>query len=321
MPLCTTRLVPTDSTSSGYDRRPVPCRARLCRTAPAIPPDKEATMSDATIDDIYKLWDELAAFPASQTDAALGHLLARACQIFECQNALFAVVVRLPVPAQGDLLNGWRPRMARTLYPHPSLAASIKTRVDKLMKSESDLASVIASAGNEPFLARLLFETLPSEWFEGEFYKRHYLDVGHADQLSARCAINDDVRTHLFLYRGPTNPRFTADIKAPFTLAIRGLKWFQYRYVLSHGIHVANAPLTPTERSVLLALLGSETEKQIAESMNKSQNTVHIHVKSIYHKFGVRNRPALTALWLGQGSSIGSSQPHVVNPPANHPTT
>ncbi|HJU39019.1 MAG TPA: LuxR C-terminal-related transcriptional regulator [Tahibacter sp.] len=273
-----------------------------------IVPSKDATTGDATLEDIYQLWDELADFPAGRPDAALDHLLSRLCRIFECQNALFAVVVRLPVPPDGDPLNGWRPRLSRTLNPHPRVAASVKDRVDRLMKSQADTASIIASAGNEPFLVRLLFETLPAEWFEGEFYRRHFYDIGHADQLSARCAINDDVRTHLFLYRGPDSPRFTPDIKAPFALAIRGLRWFQHRYVLSHGVHVANAPLTPTERSVFLALLGSETEKQIAASMGKSQNTVHIHVKSIYHKFGVRNRAALTALWLGQGASLAAKE-------------
>lgn len=113
-----------------------------------------------------------------------------------------------------------------------------------------------------------------------------------------RYAINDDVRIHVFLYRGTANPRFTPEDKAPFTLAIRGLKWFQYQLLLSHGIHAASSPLTPAERNVLLALLGSGTE---AESLGKSRNTVHVHSKSIYDKFGVRNRPALTALWLGQG--------------------
>lgn len=265
-------------------------------------------MSDALVDNIYRLWDELVDFPASQPDEALRHLLSRLCEIFECQNALFAVVVKLPVPPEGDLLNGWRPRLHRALAPRPALTASLDARVARLMKSESDTASIISSAGNEPFLIRLLFESLPGQWFKGEYYKRHYLDVGHADQLSARCAINDDIRTHLFLYRGSKEPRFTPDIKTPFSMAIRGLKWFLYRFVLSHGIHVASAQLTPAERSVLLALLGSETEKQIAESMGKSQNTVHIHVKSIYHKFGIRNRPALTALWLGQGGSLGKSR-------------
>lgn len=262
-------------------------------------------MNDATIEDIYRLWDEMADFPASRADDALRHLLLRLCRIFECHNALFAVVVRLAVPPQGDQLNGWRPRLHQVLNPRPPMIRSIDRRVAGLMKAEADLASVIATTGNEPFLTRLLFETLPASWFQGEFYQRHYLDVGHADQLSARCAINDDVRVHLFLYRGVSQPRFSADIKAPFALAIRGLRWFQYRFLLSHGIHVASSPLTPTERIVLLALLGKETQSQIADALHKSSNTVHIHIKSIYYKFGVRNRPALTALWLGQGNTTG----------------
>lgn len=271
-------------------------------------------MSDSTTDEIYALWDALADFPAHEADAALDLLLARMCEIFACQNAVFAVVVRVPVTDGADPLNGWRPRLARMLHPMPALTASVKTRVDNLMKSQADIASVIASAGTEPFLARLLFETLPADWFEGEYYRRHFLDVGLADQLSARSAINDDVRTHLFLYRGVDAPRFTPQVKQPFTLAMRGLRWFQYRFLLSHGIHVASAPLTPTERNVFLALLGSAPEKQIAQSMGKSQNTIHIHVKSIFHKFGVRNRASLSALWLGQGSSIGKSA--VAGPPA-----
>lgn len=256
-----------------------------------------------TTDDIYALWDELAHFPASQSDDSLNHMLSRLCTIFEAQNALWSVVVRLPTPPEGDLLNGWRPRLARLYKPLPSLAASMQERVDGLWRPKVDISAIIGAAGNEPFLTRLLFEALPSDWFEGEYYKRYYLNVGHADQLSVRCAINDDVRIHLFLYRGLASPRFTPDVKAPFALAIRGLRWFQHQVLLSHGIHAASAPLTPAERTVLLALLGGEMEKEIAESLGKSYNTIHIHVKSIYNKFGVRNRSALTALWLGQGIS------------------
>lgn len=260
-------------------------------------------MRDDSIDDIYALWDELADFPASQSDGALNHMLSRLCSIFDSQNALWSVVVRLPTPPEGDLLNGWRPRLVRLLNPLPSLAPKMQERADELWRPGVDISAIIGAAGNEPFLTRLLFEALPSDWFEGDYYKRYYLDVGHADQMSVRCAINDDVRIHLFLYRAPTSPRFTADAKAPFALAIRGLRWFQYQLLLSHGIHAANAPLTLTERRVLHALLGGGTEREIAESLGKSYNTIHIHIKSIYGKFGVRNRPALTALWLGQGLS------------------
>jgi DNA-binding CsgD family transcriptional regulator len=51
---------------------------------------------------------------------------------------------------------------------------------------------------------------------------------------------------------------------------------------------------------VLLALLDGHTEKQIAQTLDQSPNTTHFHVKSIYAKFGVRNRATLSALWLGK---------------------
>jgi DNA-binding CsgD family transcriptional regulator len=62
----------------------------------------------------------------------------------------------------------------------------------------------------------------------------------------------------------------------------------------------SDAALTPAERRVLLALLDGQTEKEIAQRLDQSPNTTHFHVKSIYAKFGVRNRATLTALWLGK---------------------
>ena len=81
---------------------------------------------------------------------------------------------------------------------------------------------------------------------------------------------------------------------------MRGLRWFHRQQLLSHGLLIANAPLTPAERRVLLALLDGQMEKQIAQRHDQSPNATHFHVKSIYGKFGVRNRSALAALWLGK---------------------
>jgi DNA-binding NarL/FixJ family response regulator len=41
-------------------------------------------------------------------------------------------------------------------------------------------------------------------------------------------------------------------------------------------------------------------EKEIAADLGQSFHTTHEYVTAIYRKFGVKNRPALMALWLGQ---------------------
>ena len=250
--------------------------------------------------EIFKLWDELADFAVGDGDAALAHLLSRLCDFIGAQNALWSVVVRLPSPAAGDALGGWRPRFVRLLKPLPTVAASVQEQFDSLWSPSVDLSQVLAASGDETFRIRLLFEALPPAWFEGPHYARHYLAVDHRDSMSMRCAINEDVRVHLFLFRSAEAPLFVPADKDPFDLALRGLRWFYRQQLLSHGLLVANAPLTPTERRVLLELLDGKTEKATAAALGQSPNTTHIHVKSLYAKFGVHNRAALTSLWLGR---------------------
>ena len=263
-------------------------------------------MNDFT-EAIYALWDKLANYPIGHGDEALEHLLCSLCSIFGAHNALWSVVVRLPSPALGDALNGWRPRFVRLLRPLPPIAASVQEQFDTLWSPSVDLSQILAVSGEEPFRTRLLFEALPPEWFDGPHYQRHYLAVGHADSMSMRCAVNDDVRVHLFIFRSTEAPRFSSADKDPFCMALRGLRWFYRQQLLSHGLLIANAPLTAMERRVLLGLLDGKTEKAVAAILGQSPNTTHIHVKSIYAKFGVHNRAALTSLWLGRPPQAGRS--------------
>lgn len=64
----------------------------------------------------------------------------------------------------------------------------------------------------------------------------------------------------------------------------------------------ASSPLTPVERQVLQSLLTGLSEKAIASAQSQSYHTTHEYVTSIYRKFGVNNRAALMALWLGKSS-------------------
>ncbi|WP_375310568.1 helix-turn-helix transcriptional regulator [Bradyrhizobium sp. A5] len=256
--------------------------------------------TDPQNQEVYALWDQLAEFSVGDSDAALTHLLSALRSMLSARNVLWGVLVRLPSPKRADPLLGWRPRLVRLLDPIPTVATSVQKQFDTLWSDNVDLSQILSMSGEEPFRVRLLFETLPPKWFEGEHYRRHYLDVGFADSISVRIALNDDVRIRLFVFRDAQSPRFTTQDGQRLGFAMRALRWFHRQQLLSHGLLIADAPLTPAERRVLLALLDGQTEKQIAQKLNQSPNTTHFHVKSIYAKFGVSNRSALAALWLGK---------------------
>jgi DNA-binding CsgD family transcriptional regulator len=109
------------------------------------------------------------------------------------------------------------------------------------------------------------------------------------------------IATQAGLFRAHGQPPFRAQDRDTVAYALRGIKWFHRQLLLSHGLLVAGTPLTDAERSVLQSLLSGKTEKQIAAELGQSPNTTHGHVTALYRKFGVSNRPALMALWLGQG--------------------
>ena len=54
--------------------------------------------------------------------------------------------------------------------------------------------------------------------------------------------------------------------------------------------------LSSTERRVLQRLRLQETERQAAEALGRSPNTIHVHVKSIYRKLRVTKRSELLSL-------------------------
>ena len=51
--------------------------------------------------------------------------------------------------------------------------------------------------------------------------------------------------------------------------------------------------LSPTEKKVCALLLQRLTEQRIAEHLERSPNTVHVHVRNIYRKLGVHTRKQL----------------------------
>ncbi len=257
-----------------------------------------------SFDDIHErahvLWDELADFDASQADEALRHLMAGLCGLVDAQNAVWIGAVRLAGNFPGDPVKGWRPRIVRYMRPAPPILNAVKEQTLKLETGSVDDSTVRNVAGAGSFRVNRLADLVPGEWFDAPYYRRYYREVGNNDTIWAGIPINEDAESYVGIHRDLEHPFFTPDERDLVGYALRGLKWFFRRQMLSHGLTVASTPLTATEREVLGGLLTGLSEKQIAASRRQSAHTTHEYVTNIYRQFDVKNRAALMALWLGK---------------------
>ena len=259
-------------------------------------------MEPAIADRVQKFWDEIADFDAAGSDAALDHLLKFLCIELQAQNASWLAGIRMRDLASGDILLGWRPRAYGILKPTPAL--DIRARKAKRQIEQGNIDMVItrtvALAGQ--WRSSRLIDLTEPEWFNSHFYHHYYIAHGQVDAIWAGCPVNADTELYFGIFRALGEPLFTEEDRDLAGAILRGLKWFYRRLLLSYGLGIARESLTETERAVLQRLLSGETEKQVAKGLGQSPNTTHVHVKSIYRKFGITNRATLMALWLNRSS-------------------
>jgi DNA-binding CsgD family transcriptional regulator len=157
--------------------------------------------------------------------------------------------------------------------------------------------SICRCANSAASGAYSLRRELPATWFDTPFYREHYGDHGIEDAAFVAFSVNQDCESHFGFY---ARQALTDDAIACLAYTLRGIKWFHRHLMLSHGLMIASAPLTPSERRVLALLLTEATEKQIAHQLELAVSTVHQHVVSLFRKFGVRSRAGLMSLWLNR---------------------
>lgn len=257
------------------------------------------TPAPAIRERIHILWDKLADFDAAKIDKALTFLQTSLCELVSAQNADWIGVVRLAA-IPGDPVGGWRPPVVRVLRHNDKFLASVKEQTRNLERGivNDVVIRMVGMSGN--FRARRLCDVMSAEWFDTAFYSSYYRDCGHRDAVYVAFPINEDAESYFGLFRDMGQPPFTAEERDTLAYALRGIKWFHRQLLLSHGLLVASTPLTPVERRVLQSLMTGLAEKEIAVAQGQSYHTTHEYVSAIFRKFGVSNRAALMALWLGR---------------------
>lgn len=251
----------------------------------------------------HQLWDELADMDAACVDQARSHLLRGLCGLAGAHNASWVGAVRMGDSCAADPVRGWRPRLIHHLHPCQPLwsAAQEQRRLLEAGRVDESTVRNVRAAGR--FRTYRLVDLVPSEWFEGEYYRNYYLALNREDAIWAGVPINADTEIYFGLYREHRRPGFSVADRDTVAYALRGLRWFHRQQMLGHGLLLSTSPLTRAEHAVLQGLLQGLSEKQIAARVGHSPNTTHEYVTRIFRKYAVHNRAALMALWLGRGPS------------------
>jgi DNA-binding CsgD family transcriptional regulator len=242
---------------------------------------------------IHRLWDELADLDQSRFGAATRKLMTFHAGRDDIINVTWAGAVRLTSGERAlsdDVMRRWRVAAVDSLRSYVPPPHRIWDR------PESDPSFDLPMRGLGRFRSYSFRRELPPEWFDTPFYRQHYGDHGIADAAFVAFPLNADSESHFGFWA--SRPLADESI-ARLAYTLRGIKWLHRHLMLSHGLTVASAPLTPTERKVLALLLTEATEKQIAQRLALAASTTHQHVQALFRKFGTRNRAGLMSLWLG----------------------
>jgi DNA-binding CsgD family transcriptional regulator len=250
---------------------------------------------------LHTLWDEIADHTAADIDAALGHLLQSVADLLSAQNAYWLGTVRV-MDDEEDALRGWRPRSVRYLHTSAEYEEHARKSIRDFARGGHDESGVAHARAAGRFRVSVIRELVTPAWFESSMYKFGYEARGIVDALFVVFPLHESAEAFYGFQRTAPMPPFGQADKAIAGYAIRGLKWFHRQVMLSHGLLVARAPLTPNERRVVRLLLTDLTEKEIADRLGLTTTTTHKYVTDIFRKFGVSGRPGLTALWLGRTS-------------------
>jgi DNA-binding CsgD family transcriptional regulator len=252
---------------------------------------------------LYGLWDALADYPASQADAALVHLMKTLAGWLRADDVLWIGAVRMMsgATARRDAQLGWRGRIVRRLHPPPPEVLRKSMQAMREQDTDPGLTSRAIAARAGAFRVHRLRDGFVDfgALKQTKHYRVFYREPRIVDRMWEALPVNGDAESYFVFDHIDTARRFSAADVARVTHALCAVKWFHRQILLSHGLLVAQQPLSPVQRRVLLMLLSGKSEKAVAAGLGQTPGTTHQYAVELYRKFGAKGRAGLMALWLG----------------------
>lgn len=281
----------------------------------------------AAMDSLFPLWEDMAAHPAGETDAALKGLMRWISLAIDADNVVWMGAVRVlkGAEARREPFRGWRLRMRCTLRAESAayrkLLASYldsehygRLTAGYYRRAHEDWKDAHIGMASRAFVAeagRFRMHRMRDGWIDfpafakTAHYQLYYENLGIADRIWVGVPVNG-ISESVFLIdrirkRGKApHARFRPEEAELAAAAIRGVPEFHRRLFLENGLLAGEKPLSPMQRQILRGLLTGRSEKEIAADVGQMATTTHKHVTGLYAVFRVTSRAALMALWLGR---------------------
>lgn len=162
-----------------------------------------------------------------------------------------------------------------------------------------------------------LRDVAPDDFFESEYYRVFYSQIGLSDSVDLMWRIDDDCAVLYFVERSSRSPGFeTADIAAlqlvlPYVIAAStrhheltkrsnalDVDTLMHRKVQSTVDNFGSSLLTRREREVLFYMLSGYSSALTAERLKTVEGTIKIHRKNIRRKLDVASQAELFSLFI-----------------------
>jgi DNA-binding CsgD family transcriptional regulator len=206
------------------------------------------------------------------------HMAERLCRLVGARVGL-AVEVKLPLRyTQDDLLSlahvGWQDEGERDLF---------------CALHDDPTDEVVRALGARPF-TRVRSRLVDDRRWQRARFSHELRRIGGLGEfvLSHQPLAEQGVLSGIALYRSTGERLFSAR-------EVSFIDRFHRELAMTFCEHDLRRELAPRVRETLGQMLIGSSEKEIADALTLSPNTVHQYVKAIYRRFGVRSRAELHA--------------------------
>jgi DNA-binding CsgD family transcriptional regulator len=162
-----------------------------------------------------------------------------------------------------------------------------------------------------------LRDIAPDDFYDSEYYRVFYSQIGLSDSVDLLWRINADTALNIFIERSISQPRFQhSDLIAitaisPLIFAATAKhhqltatsaqvdsEQLTHRKVQSTIANFASSLLTRREREVLFYMISGYSSALTAERLHTTEGTIKIHRKNIHRKLDIGSQAELFSLFI-----------------------